>query len=157
MTKEVMNQPVINKPGSGKKPSKVLEILRKEYPFERILLGILGAFVVILGVYLIEGSVLEIRLTNWWIFNTAGKILAFSIFVILVGAVSLVMSLWPFFTPSFAEMKKVTWPNRTTILNHSARVFGFILFIAAFFIMSDWAIRGIVELWGNTIAPWLGL
>jgi preprotein translocase subunit SecE len=152
MAKDVMNKPV-----SDKKPSKIMEILRTEYSFEKVALGVLGIFVVILGVYLIEGTVLEIRLTNWWIFNTDTKILIFSIFVIVIGAVSFVMAIWPFFTPSFAEMKKVTWPNRSTILNHSARVFGFIFFIAAFFILTDWVIRLIVEFWGNTLAPLLGL
>lgn len=123
------------------KPNRILEILKKEYPFERILLGVLGALVIILGVYLIEGTVLEIRLTNWWIFNTDTKILIFSIFVIVIGAVSLFMAVWPFFVPSFAEMRKVTWPNKNTILNHTARVFGFILIISFFFILADFAFR----------------
>ena len=34
-----------------------------------------------------------------------------------------------------SELKKVTWPNRNTILNHSARVFGFILILSFFFIL----------------------
>ena len=131
----------INKP----RTSKVLEILQKEYPFERILLGVLGALVIILGVYLIEERVLEIRLTSWWIFNTATKRLIFSISVIVIGAVSFVMAIWPFFVPSFAEMKKVTWPNRKTILNHSARVFGFIFIVAFFFVLIDWPLRYIFD------------
>ena len=131
-----------------KKPSRVMEILRKEYPFERILLGILGALVIILGVYLIEGDVLEIRLTNWWIFNTDTKQLIFSIIVIVVGVVSLFMSIWPFFVPSFGEMKKVTWPNRKTILNHTARVFGFILLLSLFFVLVDWPLRELFK-WIN--------
>ncbi len=122
------------------KPNRVLEILRKEYPFERILLGVLGAFVLILGVYLVEGRVLSIRLTSWWIFNTELKRTIFAIFVILVGTVSFIMAIWPFFVPSVSEMKKVTWPNRRTILNHTARVFGFILFISFFFIVIDYGL-----------------
>ena len=103
-------------PNPAAKPNRVIEILKKEYPFERILLGVLGAMVIILGVYLIEGENLQIRLTNWWIFNTATKQLIFSIIVIVVGVVSLFMAIWPFFVPSFGEMRKVTWPNRKTIL-----------------------------------------
>lgn len=127
------------------KTSKVLEILKKEYPFERVLLGVLGALVIILGVYLIEEEVLEIRLTDWWIFNTATKRLIFSIVVIIVGAVSFFMAIWPFFVPSFAEMKKVSWPNKTTIMNHSARVFGFILILSLFFVLVDWPLRYLFE------------
>ena len=116
---------------------KLIEILRKEYPFERILLGVLGAFVLILGVYLIEGQLLTIKLTSWWIFNTELKRTIFAIFIILVGTVAFIMSIWAFFVPSFAEMKKVTWPKRAIILNHSARVFGFILFLSLFFVVID--------------------
>lgn len=128
-----------------KKPSRVLEILRTEYPFERILLGVLGALVIILGVYLIEGNLLQIRLTSWFIFSTATRRLIFSILVIIVGAVSFVMAIWPFFVPSFAEMKRVTWPGRKMILNHSARVFGFIIVLSLFFVLIDWPLRDIFK------------
>lgn len=134
-----------NKQIDKPKTSKVLEILQKEYPFERILLGVLGALVIILGVYLIEGEVLEIRLTTWWIFNTATKRTIFSAIVILVGTISFFMAIWPFFVPSFAEMKKVTWPDRSTILNHTARVFGFILVVAFFFVLIDWPLRRVFD------------
>ena len=119
------------------KPNRVLEILRTEYPFERILLGVLGAFVIVLGVYLLEGTVLEIKLTTWWIFDSELKRTIFSIFIIVIGSVAFLMSIWPFFVPSIAEMRKVSWPKRKTILNHSARVFGFIIFVALFFVLID--------------------
>ncbi len=132
-------------PTPESKPNRVIEILKKEYPFERILLGVLGALVIILGVYLIEGDVLQIRLTNWWIFNTDTKQLIFSIIVIVVGVVSFFMAIWPFFVPSFGEMKKVTWPNRKTILNHTARVFGFIILLSLFFLLLDWPLRKLFQ------------
>jgi preprotein translocase subunit SecE len=130
------------------KPNKVIEILRKEYPFERILLGILGAFVLILGVYLVEGNLLTIKLTSWWIFNSELKRTIFAVLIILVGTIAFFMSIWAFFVPSFAEMKKVTWPKRKTILNHSARVFGFIIFLSLFFIVID---LGLLPLFGILI------
>lgn len=129
-----------------KKPSRVLEILRKEYPFERVLLGVLGILVVVLGVYILESQVLTIRLTDWWIFNTDLKITIFSWIVIVIGAVSFVMAIWPFFVPSISELrKKVTWPNQKTILNHSARVFGFIIVLSLFFVLVDWPLREIFD------------
>lgn len=119
------------------KPNRVLEILRTEYPFERILLGVLGLLVLVLGVYLVEGQVLTIKLTSWWIFNTEVKRTIFAIFIIVVGAIAFLMAIWPFFVPSFAEMRKVSWPKQKVILNHSARVFGFIIFVALFFVLID--------------------
>lgn len=132
------------------KPNRVLQILRTEYPFERILLGVLGVLVLILGVYLVEGEVLSIRLTTWWIFNTALKRTIFSIFIILVGVVAFLMAVWPFFTPSIAEMRKVSWPKRKTILNHSARVFGFIIFLGLFFVLIDWPLSNFFD-WLNKL------
>jgi preprotein translocase subunit SecE len=127
------------------KTSKVIEILRKEYPFEQILLGILGLLVIVLGVYLIEGVRFQITLTSWWIFNTATKRLLFSIFIVVLGTVSFFMAVWPFIVPSIAEMKKVTWPGQKAILNHVARVFGFIIFISLFFVLFDIPLRKFFE------------
>ena len=132
------------------KKIKVLEILKKEYPFEKILLGFLGAIVLILGVYLVEGTILEIKFTDWWIFNSSLKITIFSIFVILIGTVSFVLSVWPFFVPSIGEMKKVSWPDKKMISNNSARVFGFIFFVALFFMTIDFGLRPLFD-WLNSL------
>ena len=125
--------------------NKVLSILMKEYPAERVIMGILGLIVVVLGVYLIQGDFLTITNTddwwNSWIFGTDTGILVFSIFITVVGAVSFFVAVWPFFTPSIREMKKVTWPNGTTIKNHSLRVFGFILFLALMFVIYDLGLK----------------
>ncbi|MGS0973799.1 MAG: preprotein translocase subunit SecE [Candidatus Izemoplasmataceae bacterium] len=132
------------------KSNKVIEILRKEYPFERMLLGVLGAIVIVLGVYLVEGRVLEIRYTDLWIFNSQLKITIFSIFVILIGVVSFLLAVAPFFIPSFAEMRKVSWPTKKVIANHSARVFGFIIVIGLFFILYE-SVFNPLFIWLNTI------
>ena len=123
------------------KKNKIIEVLKKEYPVEKLLLGVLGMIVLILGVYLIEGTVLEIRYTDLWIFNSDFKILLFSIFVILIGATAFLLSVWPFFVPSFSEMKKVSWPTKNVIVNHSLRVFGFIFLVAFFFVIIDFGLR----------------
>lgn len=117
--------------------SKVMEILRKEYPFEGMLLALLGAVVLILGVYIFEGQVLQIRLTDWWIFATPLRITIFAILVGLVGLAALLYALAPFFIPSFKEMNRVSWPNRETMYNHTARVIGFLIFLAVTFILFD--------------------
>jgi preprotein translocase subunit SecE len=134
-----------NKQLQQTKTSKALEILRTEYPFERILLGVLGLLVVLLGVYLVEGKMITITRTEWWIFNTEWKRTTFSIIVIILGTVSFLMAIWPFFAPSIAEMKKVSIPNRNAILNHIARVFGFIIVLSLFFTLLDWPLRKIFE------------
>ncbi len=132
------------------KKNKVIEILKKEYPFEKILLGVLGAIVIVLGVYLVEGTILEIKYTSLWIFNSSLKITIFSIFVIVIGAVSFVLAVWPFFVPSISEMKKVVWPNKKMIVNHSARVFGFMIIIGMFFVLIDIGLSPLFQ-WLNNL------
>ena len=132
------------------KKNKIIEILKKEYPVEKLLLGVLGSIVLILGIYLVEGQVLAIRYTDLWIFNNDTKILIFSIFVILIGSVAFIMAVFPFFVPSFAEMKKVSWPTKNIIVNHSLRVFGFILLIAFFFVIIDFGLSPLFE-WINKL------
>lgn len=132
------------------KKNKIIEILQKEYPVEKLLLGVLGAIVLILGIYLIQGTVLQIRYTDLWIFNSDTKVLIFSIFVVIIGAIAFLMAVYPFFVPSFAEMKKVSWPTKSIILNHSARVFGFILVIAFFFVIIDFGLSPLFK-WVNEL------
>lgn len=120
-----------------KKSFNVLNILKKEYPFEGILLGLLGALVLVLGVYIFEGEVLEVRLTEWWIFDAPWKIVTFSFIIMAIGAAALIYAIAPFFIPGLKEMNKVSWPNRNMLNNHLARVFGFLLIVAVMFILYD--------------------
>jgi preprotein translocase SecE subunit len=128
-----------------KKSFKVLEILRREYPFEGVLLAMLGGLVLVLGVYIFEGEVLRVTLTDWWIFNAPWKITTFSIIVMLIGLSALVYALAPFFLPGLKEMNKVSWPNRVMTNNYLARVFGFLVFLAAVFIVFDFVLQPIFD------------
>lgn len=121
--------------------SKVLQILRTEYKFEGIILGVLGMLVAVLGVYLIQGDIITIKWTDMFLFDQPWKITVFGAVVTLIGLASFVMAIWPFFVPSWKERKKISWPKRDTILNHSGRVYGFILFVVLFFILVDWPLR----------------
>ncbi|MFK5883624.1 MAG: preprotein translocase subunit SecE [Candidatus Izemoplasma sp.] len=119
------------------KQNKVLEIIKTEYKIENLLLGTLGLLVLILGVYLVEDDIFSLNQTSWWILDSEIKRTIFSIVVIVIGLGAFLLTVWPFFVPSFAEMKKVSWPNKKTIINHSMRVFGFIFFLSAMFIVYD--------------------
>jgi preprotein translocase subunit SecE len=120
-----------------KKSFKVLDVLKKEYPFEGILLGALGTLVLVLGVYIFEGNVLEVRLTDWWIFDAPWKIVTFSFIIMAIGAAALIYAVAPFFVPGLKEMNKVSWPTRAILNNHLARVFGFLILVAIMFILYD--------------------
>jgi len=128
------------------KGNKVLKILTTEYPIDRILVVIMGLLVTVVGYYLVSqhqtpaGQVyLQItNTTSWytkWIFGSDTGILIFSIFILVMGVGALALGLYPYFKPSVKEMKRVTWPNGSIIKNHSLRVFGFILFLMAVFVL----------------------
>lgn len=134
-----------NKKTPQDKVSKVLAVLKKEYPFEGLLLGLLGMIVLVLGVYIFEGEVLAIEYTNLWIFDAPYKITIFSIIVMLVGAIALIISIGPFFLPGLREMNRVTWPNKPTTYNNLARVFGFIIILGIMFILYDLVFRPIFD------------
>lgn len=138
-----------NEKTQDQKQSKVLQVLKTEYRFEGILLGILGLLVIVLGVYLIQGDVLTIKWTDFWLFDSELKRLIFAIVVTVIGAVAFLMSIYPFFMPSWEERKKITWPKRDQIVNHSARVYGFIFFLIMFFVLVDWPLRAIFA-WLNS-------
>lgn len=127
------------------KQNKIIEIIKTEYPFEKVFLAIMGLGVLIIGIYLAEGIRLNIKYTNWWVFDSPLKVLIFSIFMIAFGAIAFLYAIWPFFVPSFYEMKKVSWPNKKTIINHSLRVFGFIFFLSAVFLTYDSIFRPIFD------------
>lgn len=128
------------------KGNKILKILTTEYPIDRILVVIMGLLVTVVGYYLVSqhqtpAGQVYLQITNtdaWytkWIFGSDTGILIFSIFILVMGVGALGLGLYPYFKPSFKEMKRVTWPNATVIKNHSGRVFGFILFLMAVFIV----------------------
>ncbi len=127
------------------KVSKVLKILKTEYPFEGLLLGVLGALVMVLGIYILEGDVLRITMTDFWLFNTPTKINIFSVVVIIIGAAALIVALAPFFIPGLSEMRRVSWPNKKTMGNHTARVFGFVIILGIMFVLYDLIFRPLFD------------
>lgn len=129
-----------------KKTSKVIQVLKTEYPFEGILLGFLGLLVLILGVYIFESRVITIRFTDLFIFATELRIKIFASLVMIVGTGALLMAFAPFIIPGLKEMRRVSWPTRKTMVNHSMRVFGFIIFLGIIFILYDGALRPLFTL-----------
>lgn len=120
-----------------KKVNKVMQVLKTEYPMEGIILGFLGILVLVLGIYIYISEYIYISQTEWWIFNTQLKRDIFAILVMIIGLGAIIMSLAPFVLPGVKEMKRVSWPKRDTMINHSMRVLGFIIFLGLVFVLYD--------------------
>jgi preprotein translocase subunit SecE len=128
---------IMAKKAEIKKQNKAMEILTKEYPFEKTLLAILGLMVIVVGVYVLEDRYVHFNDDVFGILDEQWKISIFAWFVIVIGAGAFLLAIWPFFVPSISEMKKVSWPTRNVMINHTLRVFGFILFLALFFLVLE--------------------
>jgi preprotein translocase SecE subunit len=129
------------------KGSKVWEMIKKDYPAYTVIMGVLGVLVFVFGIYIIMGInnpengwlFIQNRTAWWskWIFGTDTRILVFGYVITTIGIVAFAMAAYPLVRPSVLEMKRVSWPKSKTIQNHSARVFGFILFVAAMFMIYE--------------------
>lgn len=54
-------------------------------------------------------------------------------------------SLFSFFSESWAELKKVRWPNRKELTNYSLIVFGTVAFVTIYFWVLDIGISAVIE------------
>jgi preprotein translocase SecE subunit len=127
------------------KRSRVMEILKKEYKFENILLMILAPVLVLYGVYIVLNKFGTVsfdevlgssgyKFIDWFFQTDLARILTGS-FLILIGSLVILFLAWPLVRPSVSEMKKVSWPTSKVLGINSVRVFAFLLFLMAVFIL----------------------
>lgn len=137
-----------------KKENRILSIFTKEYKYEGLILLLLAIIAILLGVMVLlgissEGT--EGLIINENVFLIGDYPAAFAWVLIVLGSVSLVLAVWPFYKPSIGEAKRITWPKRGELLKDTAIVFAFILIMSIFFILSDWIFGYFVDL-----LKWIG-
>ena len=119
----------------------ILSIFTKEYKYEGLLLLFLSLVAILLGTMVImgENSATGLPLTiNKEVFLIGEYPKVFAWILIILGAMSLILAVWPFLRPSVAELKRVSWPNKGELIQNTATVFAFIVIVAAFFLLSDY-------------------
>lgn len=132
-----------------KKENKILTIFTKEYKYEGIILLFLSLIALVLGTLVLMGinSDGESGLViNENVFLIGDYPSAFAWILIVLGAVSLILAVWPFYKPSIAEAKRITWSTKGQLLKNTAIVFAFILIMSIFFVFSDWIFGYVVKL-----------
>ena len=137
-----------------KKENRIISIFTKEYKYEGLILLFLSIIAIVLGVLVLvgvnsEGS--EGLIINEDVFLIGDYPKAFAWILIVLGAASLVLAVWPFYKPSISEAKRISWTNRGDLLKNTAIVFAFILIMSVFFIFSDWIFGYVVQLF-----KWIG-
>lgn len=139
----------------NKKSNGILSIFTKEYKYEGIILLFLSLVALVLGTMVLIGINSEGSsglVINENVFLIGDYPAAFAWILVVLGAVSLLLAIVPFFKPSISEVKRISWSTRATLLKNTAIVFAFILIMAIFFILSDWIFSYVVDLF-----KWIGL
>ncbi|MDD3191793.1 MAG: preprotein translocase subunit SecE [Bacilli bacterium] len=115
-----------------KKPNRLLMVFTKEYKHESLILLFLALVAIILGVLFLNG-----------VLNADGVFLigdypqVFAWVLIVLGALSVLLAVWPYYKPSIEEVRRVSWPTRGIMLQNSLTVFLFSLILSVFFALSD--------------------
>lgn len=139
----------------NKKSNGILSIFTKEYKYEGIILLFLSLVALVLGTMVLIGINSEGSsglVINENVFLIGDYPAAFAWILVVLGAVSLLLAIVPFFKPSISEVKRISWSTRATLLKNTAIVFAFILIMAIFFVLSDWIFSYVVDLF-----KWIGL
>lgn len=141
-----------------KKKNGALTVFTKEYRFEGLILLVLAVVAIVLGALVVAGTNgSEYGLTvNEGVFLIGDYPKPFAWVLIVLGVASLILAVYPYYKPSYAELKKVTWPTKSTMLKNTATVFIFILVMSLFFLLADWILGYVVDLF-NWLANYIRL
>lgn len=132
-----------------RKQSRVWETLKKEYTFENWLLAVLAPILLLYGVYIVMGKFGTVPFSNLgstgvsiidFFFNSTLKRVLTGSFLILIGLLVIIYLFIPYVKPSISEMKKVSWPTTKILAENTAKVFTFLLFLTAVFLIYGFAL-----------------
>ena len=126
------------------KKNRLADAFTKDYKYEGLVLLVLALVALVLGIVLLKDSS--------WIpdnsFLAIGNKLVFPIILIVLGVLSVMLSVWPYYKPSIDEVKRVTWPTKKTMLSNCISVFAYTIIIAIFFYLADLLFVGLMDLLG---------
>jgi len=132
-----------------KKKVSLKAILDKEYKWEGLALLVLGIIVVVLGVLIrigisTEGASGLVINENFYFIGEYPS--AFSWILIVLGALAIIFAIWPYYKPSVKEIKRISWPNKKTMLQNTLTVIAYVLIIAVLFLCFDAILNQVVKL-----------
>ena len=101
------------------------------------------AYTLVLSIIAIIVGVSILSITQPVFFNITGTTLGW--LLIVLGAISLLLSIWPYYKPSVYEVKRVSWPNKKTMLENVLSVFIFTIIFVLFFFGVDLGLKALIE------------
>ena len=136
------------KTNEKEKKNRLVEVFNKDYKYEGLILLILAVIAIVFGVALLA----NIKAGNNFIAgafligesDTTSKIFAWVL--IVLGAFSLLLSVWPYYKPSIDEVKRVTWPTKKVMITNCVDVLIYSASFALFFFLVDILFAFIIKL-----------
>lgn len=125
------------------KRNRILDILSKEYKYENIILMFLAVFAIVLGVLIINKT-----LTIGRVFLIGSYPMVFAWLLVALGAISLVLVVWPFYKPSISEMKRVSVLKKKEFFENIVQVFAFTVLLSLLFLLFDYGIKALLNILG---------
>lgn len=124
-----------------RKKSRILEILKKDYKWESYLFFFISLVVLLLGILILTNA-LTIN-SDAWLIGTYPK--PFAIILVVLGSITLLYAIYPFFKPAFPELKKITWLTGKKYFANFARVAIFLIIFALLFLLYETFITEILR------------
>ena len=137
-----------NKSTEKARKNRLVEVFTKDYKYEGLVLLILAIIAIVFGVLLLA----NIKAGRNFIAgafligesDTTSKIFAW--ILIVLGAFSLALSIWPYYKPSFYEIRRVTWPTKKIMITNCLDVLVYSVSFALFFFLVDILFAFIIKL-----------
>ena len=129
-----------------KKKNRVLEFLSKEYKYENLILVLLAIFAIVLGVLILIPNEKGGLTVDEGFFLIGSYPRVFAWILVVLGGLSLLLVLWPFYKPSVSEIRHITGLKRSEFFENIISVLIFILVLAFFFLLVDLIIKSIILL-----------
>jgi len=115
------------------KRNKLLEVLSQDYRAENIFLALIAIIAMAFSVMILSGS-LNVK-DNYPLLGSYPKV--FAIILLVISTLGLLVVLWPFYEPSFGELKKLTWATPKELYEDLFRVIVFMIFLVFVLLFFD--------------------
>ncbi len=125
--------------------SKLMEVLKTEYRWENLLLGVLAIIAIAISVMIISGNKLLQIDPNFPVLGEGSNGIIFAWVLFAISAFGLFLVLYPFFLPAVPELKKISWAKWSKFLDNSVRVLVFLIILTGFLLLYDFLITKLIS------------
>jgi len=132
-----------------KEKKNTLSKIAREYKYEGLIFLIIALVGIVVGVELLLGvnsNGSEGLTVNEDFFFIGAYPKLFAWILIILGSVLAIFSIWPYYKPSFGEIRRVSWPTKKVMLENTLITLSFILILALLFIGYDALLNQVVKL-----------